>query len=178
MENIIITNPERWGKIKEKFKTGDAQQLQVISDFDRTLTTNFIDGKKAPSLLGILRERDYLTADYSTKAQALTDKYRPIEIDPLISIEEKKIAMEAWWRQHFDLLIASNLDKIEIEKALHQNSLSLRTGATEFFSFLQQRAIPLVIFSASGLGEEGIRFILKEKQLMFDNIFIVSNAFS
>jgi len=177
MENIIIPNPTRLEKIKENFRGLNSSQIQVVSDFDCTLTTNLIEGRRAPSLVGILREGNYLGADYSAKAQALSDHYRPIEVDPLIPLEEKKIAMETWWQKHFDLLIASNLNKADMEKAIKQSGLQLRSGAEEFFNFLQQKNIPLVIFSASGLGQEGIELMLQEQKLLLDNVYLVANSF-
>jgi len=177
MENIIISNPLRLDKIKKSFQSLQPSQIQVISDFDRTLTTNFINGHRAPSLIGLLREGNFLTADYADKAQSLANYYRPIEIDPLISLAEKREAMATWWRKHFNLLISSGLKKSDINQAIQQRSLQLREGFHELFNFLQHKDIPLIIFSATGLGQEGIQFLLRREKLRGNNIYLVANSF-
>ncbi len=174
--NIIIPNPDKLNKLKEVIKTQGFEHLQILADFDRTLTQFFINGKKAPSLIAILREQKYLTPDYPDKAQALADKYYPIEIDPLISMEEKKIAMEEWWQQHFKLLVESKLTRKDVEQAMKFSGVKLREGVSEFLESLKEKKIPLVIMSANGLGSESIEFFLQEINQLKDNIHIISNA--
>ena len=106
MKNVIISNQKRLDKLKETISKAGLEKIHVISDFDRTLTTAFVDGKKIPSLTSVLRDGNYLTSDYAKKAHTFYAKYHPIEIDPKIPWEEKKKAMYEWWTTHFDLLMA------------------------------------------------------------------------
>ncbi len=158
--NIIIPNPEKLDRLKEAIKSRGVESLQILSDFDRTLTSFFVEERKAPTLIAVLREQNYLTPDYSEKAQALADEYYPIEIDPLVPTEEKKNAMAAWWQKHFQLLIESGLNKKDVEKAMKSSGVKLREGVEEFLKSLEQAQVPLVIMSASGLGTESIQFFL------------------
>lgn len=149
--------------------------MHVLSDFDRTLTYAFVDGKKAPSIIGGLRSGKYLTPDYVAKATALYEKYRPIEIDPLISLEEKSEKMHEWWKIHFELLVECGLDQAILEKMVSENLSRFREGAGEFLASLEKNDIPLVIMSA-GPGD-AIRLIFEKNHLLFPNISIIANIF-
>jgi cytosolic 5'-nucleotidase 3 len=176
-ENIITSNKEKLEKIKKTIAQGGADKLHILSDFDRTLTNAFVNGKSVPSLISILRDGNYLTPDYALKANQLYDKYHQIEIDPEISLGEKKKAMEEWWRAHFNLLIESGLNKEDLEKIARTEKIRLRSGFSEFADFLHLRGIPLIIISSSGLGSDNIAMYLEKEGKLYDNVHIVSNSY-
>ncbi len=132
MDNIIISSPANFKRLKENFKAGGLEQIHVLSDFDRTLTKSYVNGKRVASITSILYDKGYLTLDYPAKAKALASKYGPIELDLTLSREEGKREMENWWREHFTLLIASGLNRVDIKKAILDESVILRSGAAEF----------------------------------------------
>jgi len=177
IENIVISNPEELEKLKKSISEAGVEKLHVLSDFDRTLTTAFVNGKSIPSLISILRDGNYLTPDYAEKANALYAKYHPIEIDPKIPLEEKKRAMEEWWTTHFDLLIKSGLNKKDLEKVVESEKVRFRDGFEEFADFLWRHKIPLVIMSSSGLGGDAISMYLEGTGKLYDNVYIISNSF-
>jgi 5'-nucleotidase len=176
MENIIISNPEKFEEKKKKILEGGADKFHVIADFDKTLTHAFTDGNKVQSIIAVLRNKNYLTPDYPEKAHALFDRYHPIEVNPDVSIEEKKKKMEEWWTKHSDLLIKSGLNKEDLKKLVEENEIRLRDGVLEFIDFLYNKKIPLVIMSASGVGN-AIRLCLEKEKRLYDNVNIVSNLF-
>lgn len=173
----MITNKEKFEELKKEFKKEGVEKLHVLADFDRTLTYAFVNGKKIPSLISVLRDEKYLTPDYSEKANALFDKYHAIEINPDVPLEEKKKVMKEWWTVHFELLIKSNLSKNDIVKAVESNNIVLRDGLIEFLNTLKNNNIPLIILSSSGLGKEAIELCLEKKRLFSENIHIISNSF-
>lgn len=177
MQEAIITNEAHLEALKGAIKNGGADNLHVLTDFDRTLTTAFVDGKSVPSLISVLRDGDYLTADYAEKAHALFSRYRPIEIDATVSREKKAEAMNSWWREHFALLIASRLNKRDIEQAVLSGSVHLREGFAEFADFLETHNIPLVIMSSSGLGSESIASYLRQAGKLSSNVHIICNEY-
>lgn len=177
MENIIVSNPSDIERIKKSISKDGAGELHILADFDRTLTTAFVNGKSVPSLISVLRDGNYLTSDYSEKAHQLYDKYHPIEINPNIPLEEKKKAMEEWWRTHFDLLIKSGLNKKDLERVINSGIVKFRQGFNEFIGFLKEHNIPLVIMSSSGLGKEAISLYLEKQGKLYNNIYIISNSF-
>jgi 5'-nucleotidase len=175
-KSIIISNPNL-EQTKTNFKKAGAKSIHILADFDKTLTTAFVDGRKVPSLISVLRDNNFLTPDYPAKAQALYNKYAPIEINPKISTAEKKIAMHTWWSEHFNLLIKSKLNKKDIAKAVEMKKIKLRDGVFEFVDLLNQENIPLIIMSSNGLGDESIKYYLKQQDKLFKNIYIISNQY-
>ncbi|MFH0856498.1 MAG: haloacid dehalogenase-like hydrolase [bacterium] len=175
--NIIILDKKRFEEIKNNIKKDGASKLHIVADFDKTLTSCFVDGKKSNSLIAVLRDENYLTPDYTEKAQALYDKYHSYESDPNLSLEEKKRLMHEWWSAHYDLLIKSGLSKSDLEKVAQSTRVAFRPGAMEFFDFLHKYNIPAVILSAAGVGTETISLYLKRFNKFYDNIHIVSNTF-
>jgi 5'-nucleotidase len=176
-ENITISNPEKLKKTKKLISQGGAEKFFVLSDFDRTLTTAFQNGKNIPSLLSILRDGNYLTPDYAEKAHSLYNKYHPIEIDLKIDKEEKKNKMHEWWSTHFDLLLKSGLNKKDLEKVVNSGKAKFRNGFSEFAYFLNKNDIPLLIISSSGLGGDATVMYLEKAGKLYKNIYIISNSY-
>jgi len=177
MDNVFIAKQKDLKEIKDKILKQGAKSIFVLADFDRTLVKAFVDGKRVSSLISVLRDEDYLTPDYPDKAKALFEKYHAVEMDLDISLEEKSQLMKEWWTKHFELLIASGLNKKDLEKAVESNNLVLRDGIPKFLNTLKDNNIPLVILSSSGLGQEAISLYLEKKDLLSDNIDIISNSF-
>lgn len=176
-KNIIISNSRELGKIKKAIINDGADSFYVFADFDRTLTTALVNRKRIASLTSILRDGNYLTPDYAGRAQALYDKYHPIEIDPGVAPEEKNKKMHEWYSIHFDLLIRSGLNIRDIEKVVDSGKIKLRDGFREFADTLHVHNIPLAILSASGIGTEAISLCLKKAGKLYDNVLIISNAY-
>jgi HAD superfamily hydrolase (TIGR01544 family) len=177
MENVVISNPKELEKAKRTISESGAEKLHVVSDFDRTLTTAFVEGKKITSLLAILRDGNYLIPDYAKRAHELYDKYHPIEMDPQIPLEEKKKAMHEWWTTHFDLLIKSGLNKKDLEKVVETGEVKFRDGFEDFIDFLKEHNIPLLIISSSGLGGDAISMYLEREGKLYENVHIISNTY-
>lgn len=176
-ENVIYSNEQNFIDTLSKISKDWNQKIHVLADFDRTLTTAFFDGKSRPSLISVLRSENYLTQEYSDKAYALFDHFHPIEVDPNIFLEEKKLQMTQWWQQHLSLLVDSKLHKSHIEKVVESGIIELREGVIPFLKYLDQHNIPLVIISANGLGTDSIKMYLEKQSLLTKNVHIISNEF-
>ncbi len=177
MENIIIADQKKLDLEMERIVQDGMSNLRIISDFDRTLTKAFVNGKSRSSLLSILRDEKYLTPDYPAKAQALFEYYHKIEIDPNIDLEKKKDLMLERRTKHFQLLIQSWLSKQDIQRAIQSENIEFREWVLWLFDLLNEYNIPLVIFSASWLWYDGIYRYLKKFNKLYDNIHIASNTF-
>ncbi|MDD3285087.1 MAG: hypothetical protein PHG95_00375 [Patescibacteria group bacterium] len=177
MEDLMFVRRDNFERQKQRLFKGGADRLKVLADFDRTLTANFIKGRKAPSLVAALRDGHYLSPDYAAKAQALYDYYQPFEDDASLSPESKSSLMLEWWRLHFELLITSGLRQEDIAAAIDNQLANLRAGVSEFLSLLSLRGIPVIIFSASGLGRSGLKYFLTRRGLWSDNIILAANDF-
>jgi len=175
MQKIIYQNKEKLEKTIKKIKEDWLENLHILADFDKTLTKAFYNWEKRPSLISILRSEWILWEDYSKKAYELYDEYHPFEIDPNIPLEEKKKQMNNWWRRHFFLLARCWLKKEDIKKAVDLWKIEFREWVKDFFSFLQENDIPLVIISANWLWGDSIEYFFEKSKISLNNIFVVSN---
>ena len=175
LENIVIPDKKKLENLKRKISEDGKEKFHVVADFDRTLTKAFVNGEKFPSIISQLYDGHHLTEDYTKKAQALRDKYHPIEINPYIIIEEKKRAMEEWWRTHKKLLIKSGLNLRDVQDIVDNGKLEFRDRAEEFFDLLYNNKVPLVVFSSSGIGE-AIPLYFKKIKKDYENIHIITNS--
>lgn len=175
--NVIIPHPEYVEEIKKQIRSKGASQLHILSDFDRTLTYGAVDGVKTPSIISMLRDGHHLAKGYAKKAHALFDMYHPIEVDPNLSLQEKKKAMQEWWEAHNKLLIESELSYADLEDIVQNGHVAFRDGALEFLDLLHAHDIPLVIFSASGCGD-AVRMFFQKIHKDYSNIFYVTNQFN
>jgi cytosolic 5'-nucleotidase 3 len=132
-------------------RNAGSKNIEIISDFDGTLTVGKLpDGSKisSPGLIRCFYPND----KYREKAEVLFDHYHPLEIDNTIEIEAKNLLMEKWWAQHLSLIISLGITKSDIANfALHQKAF-VRMGFNRFDTILDTYKIPITIFSA-GLGD-------------------------
>ena len=171
----IIKTP-KFEENKKKIVLEGVNKFHVLADFDRTLTKAFVNGKKFPSMISILRDNDYLGEDYSKKAKELAKYYGKIERNNSISPETRKKAMYEWWTRHFDLLIEKKLNRKHLERLVSEGDTELRECVPEFLKFLNNKNIPLIILSSSGIGET-IPMYLKKENLLYENIHDMSNSY-
>lgn len=177
MSEILFSNEDCLNQVIQHMVAENKEHFHVVTDFDRTLTKAFVDGKPRSSLESILEWAALLWAEYSTKSKQNFDKYYPIEIDPNISLEDKKVAMQEWWTVQFKLMIDSWLNKEVIQKTMQSEKIMFRKWHELFFSLLDDNGVPLIVFSASGLWYEGISYWLQSIHALTKNIHIISNNF-
>lgn len=177
MSNILIPNQHSFNEKLQKIIAWWADKFHVIADFDRTLTKAFVDGKQNTSLVSVIQEQWYLGPDFTEQSRKNFDKYHPIEIDPKVSLEEKKKAMTERRTVQFDLIIKSWISRDIIKEVIEKEPIAFREGYEEFFDMLHKNTIPLVIMSASGLGYDSIYYCLKHENKIYENIDIISNDF-
>lgn len=176
MSNIIIPNPQSFNEKLQNIIAGWPERFHVIADFDRTLTKAFAEGKPTVSLITRLQNGFY-PPEYAERSNALFHTYHPIEIDPNVSLDEKKKAMTKRWDKQFNLMLEYGLTREIIKQAMASESSTFREWGKELFILLAKKNIPIIILSASGLGYESIYYCLEYEQVLTENISIISNAF-
>ncbi|KAG5320535.1 5NT3B nucleotidase, partial [Acromyrmex heyeri] len=150
-----------------------ASNLQIVTDFDLTLTKQHIDGRHVLSSFGMFRHCKQLPQQYLDKAKDLYNKYRPIEIDPEMPVNKKADAMRDWMMAAQNLLKGIEFDPHELEEVAQAFDNILRDGTEEFFKKLYNVKVPIIIFSA-GLGDI-VEAVLRYHNALFDNVKIFSN---
>lgn len=150
-----------------------AGRLQVISDFDMTLTRFAYKGTRVPTTHNILDNRLLISEDCSKKIKTLLNTYYPIEIDATLSTEEKLPLMVEWWTKVHELLIEQKIRKDMLAQAVRESRTMLREGYNEFFDHLAEQQVPLLIFSA-GIGDV-LEEVICQNEVFYPNVNIISN---
>ncbi|EEE59598.1 hypothetical protein OsJ_11914 [Oryza sativa Japonica Group] len=146
-------------------------KLQVIADFDGTLTRYWYDGSRGQSSHGLLRQGN---EEYDAKREELFEHYHPIEICPDIPLPEKAKLMEEWWEKTHALLIEGGLTYEAIRQSVADAKITFRDGVVKLFEFLEERDIPVLVFSA-GLADIIEEVFRQKLHRSFKNIKVVSN---
>ncbi|XP_065655342.1 7-methylguanosine phosphate-specific 5'-nucleotidase A isoform X1 [Hydra vulgaris] len=162
-------------KIKRFFEDG-GNKLQVLSDFDRTLSKHFVEGEKGFTSFGVVEHSQYFPTYVKKQLLSLHEKYHPIEMSTTITEEAKIPYMVDWWAEAFMLAVNAGVQKRQIPDMVRNSRVVLRDGADQFFHLLHEKNIPLLIVSA-GLGDIINEVMLQQAELT-RNISITANFYT
>lgn len=166
---------EVYRKLKSMIESGK-DKLQVITDFDRTLSKFHHNGEAIKSSYNVFENIPTLPREFHEGTTALYTKFRKIEDDPKMTVEEKLPYMKDWWRSSEKLYIGIPCTEEMITQAVVESNVHLRTGSCKAFVRLKEAKVPILVFSA-GLGNV-VTAILKHNDIFFDNVHVVSNFFN
>jgi len=177
-QKIIIVNKEKFEQTKNNFIKDGLDLIHIITDFDGTLTKANYNGTKRPSIISILRSKEfnYLGDEYQAKAHQLFDQYHPIEINESLNMEFRKQKMDEWWKAHLNLLMEYGLKFEHIEKVANSGIIEMKNNCKELLQFTNTNKIPAVIMSANAIGDT-ISIYLNHNKCLFQNIYYITNHF-
>ncbi|PHU27773.1 hypothetical protein BC332_06105 [Capsicum chinense] len=171
LSQVVVDDSNLLQKKISAIRLAGPAKLQVIADFDATLTKYWVDGCRGQSSHNVLQQED---PEYNDKRQKLYEYYHPLEFDPAIPLDEKTKLMEEWWGKTHALLIEGGVTYNGIQNSVAKATVAFRDGVTELFELLEEKGVPVLIFSA-GLADI-IEEVLKQKfHRSFKNVRIVSN---
>ncbi|RDX95972.1 Cytosolic 5'-nucleotidase 3, partial [Mucuna pruriens] len=169
--DLLVGDPVLLETKIDAIRLGGPHKLQVIADFDATLTKFWVNGTRGQTSHGLLQQGN---PEYDAKRQQLYEYYHPLEFSQAIGLEEKTMLMEEWWGKTHALLVEGGLTYESIKQSVANANIAFREGVSELFEFLEERDIPVLIFSA-GLADI-IEEVLRQKlHRSFKNVRIVSN---
>lgn len=143
--------------------------LYIITDFDHTLTT-----KDSPSSTDVIVYNNVFPKAYTKAHEEIDKKFSVYEKDLTIPYKEKYKLMYDWTEESLDLLKEYKITKRQFDDAInYKDSMILRKKVNEFLKFTYDNNIPVIIISA-GI-ENSIKAFLKNNNLLFPNISIISN---
>lgn len=171
--SVLMKDPQRVQEILQSMLKAGSNTLQVISDFDMTLTRFSYNGKRCPTCHNILENSKTISEDCRQELAHLLNTYYPIEIDSSRSVEEKLPLMVEWWTKAHDLLVEQKIKKEELAEAVRGSEAKLREGYELFFDHLHQHDIPLLIFSA-GIGDI-LEEVIRQANVFHPNVKVISN---
>ncbi|KAL7064663.1 hypothetical protein AAHC03_05538 [Spirometra sp. Aus1] len=170
---LRIKNPDAVKKKLTRMIALGKDNLQVISDFDWTLSKFVHKGEPNPTCHGIFEQDPDMTPETQNKLRILRQTYHPVEVDPTIPVSMKIPIMLEWWDLSHKVISTSSIHKDTLQATVNQCNLALRDYVVEFMTQLHKQNIPILIFSA-GLGNV-IELLLERFNLCFDNVRVVSN---
>ncbi|NXK44381.1 5NT3B nucleotidase, partial [Chauna torquata] len=176
---VRIQHPERVMGIIRSIKEQGINKLQVISDFDMTLSRFGCNGRRCPTSHSELDVHSVLFLHTTFQLKDLLHYYYPIEIDPNRTLEEKCPLMVEWWTRAHDLLSQQKIQKGDIAQIVRESDvmlrygLGVRDGFNELFDQLYKYNVPIFIFSA-GIGDV-LEEIIRQANVFYSNVNVVSN---
>ena len=132
----MIVNP----KVKKYIPLSDYDDVFVVADFDRTITTG-----SSKTSWSILAGSSLVPDSYISERQALFDHYRPIEISDSVDYDFKMNAMKEWFQKHIELFVKYKISEDIFRKAASDlRVMGFRPHALEFINFLHDNNIILL----------------------------------
>ncbi len=154
-------NEEKLRKIKL-----NKYNFYVATDFDKTITS-------AKSCDSWDASGNILGEGFKNKSHELKRIYGPIELDYIMSFEEKNRAMEEWYYESLKSYYTYGLTKEKLKKSINNSNLIFRAGAKEFLFNMYKNNIPVIILSA-GIGNV-IEQFLQNNNCYYNNMNVISN---
>ncbi|XP_045890718.1 cytosolic 5'-nucleotidase 3-like [Micropterus dolomieu] len=171
--SVCMRDPQKVQEILQSMVRAGSNTVQVISDFDMTLTRFAYNGKRCPTCHNILDDSKLISSDCKEKLKELLNTYYPIEIDSSRSAEEKLPLMVEWWTKAHELLVQQEIRKDLLAVAVRESDAMLRDGYKLFFDHLNEHSIPLLIFSA-GIGDI-LEEVIRQAGIFHPNVKVFSN---
>ncbi|XP_076638231.1 cytosolic 5'-nucleotidase IIIB [Colletes latitarsis] len=172
-KHVYIKDKKRLLRILNTILKDGCKSLQIVTDFDLTLTKQHVNGEKNLSSFGMFSKCKQLSLTYTEESRRLYEMYRPIEIDPHLSLEIKAEAMTNWIIAAEEILKGIPFNPDEILEIAKIYGMNLRDHTEKLFKKLYSAGIPILVFSA-GLGDI-VEAILRDRGVLFDNVKVISN---
>lgn len=171
--NIYIKDEEGFKlKLKKLIHEGK-KSIQVVSDFDMTVTKYWKDGKRSPTSHGIIARSPLYSEEAIKRSLDIVNKYYPYEINTEISHEEKYKYMVEWWTKQQNHIISQNITPELLDKMITIVPVSFRDGFFELFELCKSNEIPILIPSA-GI-QNVIEGIFRLNNLKYEKLYIKAN---
>lgn len=163
-------------------------KFQLVSDFDRTLTPQWIKDPcaKTGALLqclsshGVIESSPLLSPDYVRVTKELAEHYIPMEHDHRLELEEKKRVVEEWYHKAHECMLREDVSQnklVDIVKlAWSRCEIHLRNKCADLFTVLRDMSIPVTVLSA-GIADV-IESILDLEEIPVgegSNVMVVGN---
>ena len=154
--------------------SGGNKNLQVVLDFDYTLSRVHKNGERLDCSWGVMENSKILPASYTQKTNDLRSKYLPIEQDASMTVEEKTPYMVEWYTKANLLLSECGAVKRHMFQGMIKSSnVELREGTEQMMNHLLKNTVPVLVLSA-GLGDL-VEEILQYYKVYHSNVKVVSN---
>ena len=153
-DSILIVNPAQCREKLHSIISGSVANLQILADFDFTLSKYTHFGTKLTTTYELLKyvrcNQMVLTNDQWREAEEIFQYYHSKETDPTVPQHEKSQLMEEW-RNRSNAQILETRFKKEVLNSDYSEKLMLRDGVDKILSLCKEHRIPITVLSA-GIG--------------------------
>lgn len=101
----------------------------------------------AEATIKCMLECDRITQEGIDETRQLFKKYRPIEIDPNLSLAEKQNHMKDWWTENLKLFSSLKLTDNDFRKIVQKSKMACRHGVVELLEQARVNDLPFVVVS-------------------------------
>ncbi len=145
------------------------KNICIITDFDHTLTS-----KNSKSSWDVLELSESVPEICKKESQKNKQYYLKKEKDYNLSFSKKSKYMKEWLEKNLAIFRKCGIFEKEIEAISNKKDvMKLRKGVKDFLKYTYKENIPVIIISA-GISDI-IKNFLKANNILFDNIYIISN---
>jgi 5'-nucleotidase len=120
----------------------------------------------------VIESSPHLSAEYVKATRKLAEHYIPLEHDHRLGLEEKRKAMEDWYHEAHDCMLAEDVSEARlaqiVEHAWSTCAIHLRNKCAELFQLSLALKIPITVLSA-GISDV-IEDILKLERIPIDDV--------
>ncbi|KAH0509796.1 Cytosolic 5'-nucleotidase 3A [Microtus ochrogaster] len=150
-----------------------AAKLQIITDFDMTLSRFSYNGRRCPSCHNIIDNCKLVTDECREKLLQLNKQYYAIEVAPDLTVEEMFPHLVEWYTKSHGLLVEQDIPKAKLKEIVADFDVMLKEGYENFFGKLHQHGIPVFLFLA-GIGDV-LEEVIRQAGVYHSNVNVVSN---
>lgn len=162
-----IPRPEVLETKRSKISTGGLEQLQVIFDFDHTLTPfRLQDGRSTPMCHDTIEKSEKMPKEFK---QAYDDLWA----DQFKGLEAGDWDWEEWWARSQGLMKDFKLQKDWLPEMITEAGVVCRGRCRELFELLERLRIPVMIVSA-GITDI-IREVMRREGIDLSNVQLMGN---
>lgn len=178
VQNVHIRDVDEVVRKLGEFVDAGKESLQVIADFDHTVTKRHTSSGKMCYSSHALIEKSSCMENKAALTRALFEKYYPLEQDHKLTEAERDGYMVEWWQLSHGLMVEARLHRSMISKAVEDGiangKIELRENMAFMFSLLHQNQVPTLVFSAG--VQDIVCGVLSHYALLTTNVVVVSNA--
>ncbi|EGR34840.1 hypothetical protein IMG5_000680 [Ichthyophthirius multifiliis] len=157
------------------YKTHPQQRLDVVSDFDHTITDFYYNNQPVSPSFGILNRSQHVTIEMENQAKEIFEIYSKYENTKQYTFEFKYQKMEEWVKLTAELFVKFQINSVILQNILNDNTLCFRYGFNDFLKYCVQQNINFIVIS--GGIQDVIYYMMNQitELNQFQNLMIISN---
>ena len=149
---FLAPDPEALRTKLAKLQREGVQNIEILSDFDQTLSRYRHNGDRCPSSHRILQLSGLFSSEFEEEVNSLYEHYHAIEIDPDVDFETKFKEMDTWWNITHSMIVQRlSLHEFMLSEMMRTSNLALRHGVDTLLGRCKDLEVPFTVVSA-GIG--------------------------